>query len=169
MRYVYLKVKRNPDRTRGVGSQQSAGQEKALSETSIDNDIYDKQAAYWWDPQSAFSSGLHAMTRLRAPFFVEHSIRTLTDQRIIDPQTAAKPLRIVDIGCGGGILSEAVVLYLRRHFPRLFSHVSLLGVDLAPGAVSVARRHALENPNLALEGKGDKEKQTFPLSLQYKI
>ena len=57
----------------------------------------------WWNPNGDFCA-LHSMNKLRVPF-VKKSLERLHTQNF----TPSKPLRgsrILDVGCGGGILSE---------------------------------------------------------------
>jgi 2-polyprenyl-6-hydroxyphenyl methylase / 3-demethylubiquinone-9 3-methyltransferase len=79
----------------------------------------------WWDPDSEFRP-LHQINPLRLDW--------------IDRQARLAGKRVVDIGCGGGILSDAMA---RRG-------AKVLGVDLATKALKVAQLHALEaeTPNV---------------------
>src|SRR5882762_11713183 len=80
---------------------------------------FEALAQRWWDPQGEFKP-LHALNPVRLGFIEKHS-----------------PLcgcTVVDVGCGGGILSEAMA---RRG-------AKVLGVDLAQAALQVAELHALE-------------------------
>lgn len=57
----------------------------------------------WWDPNGEFAA-LHSMNKLRVRF-VKRSLEHLQSPNV----TLSKPLngfRILDVGCGGGILSE---------------------------------------------------------------
>lgn len=57
----------------------------------------------WWNPNGDFAA-LHSMNKLRVSF-IKKSLDHLHTQNI----TRSKPLggfRILDVGCGGGILSE---------------------------------------------------------------
>lgn len=73
----------------------------------------------WWDTESEFRP-LHQINPLRLEW--------------IDRHVKLSGMRIVDIGCGGGILSDAMA---RRG-------AQVLGIDLAAKALNVARLHALE-------------------------
>jgi ubiquinone biosynthesis O-methyltransferase len=64
-----------------------------------------KMAATWWDKRGPFGP-LHSMNTVRCKFIREGLIQHLgLDSRSIEP---LKGLRVVDVGCGGGILSEAL-------------------------------------------------------------
>lgn len=79
----------------------------------------------WWDTESEFKP-LHQINPLRLDW--------------IDQQARLNGKRVVDIGCGGGILSDSMA--------RRGAHV--LGIDLAGKALKVAQLHALEaqTPNI---------------------
>jgi len=73
----------------------------------------------WWDPLSEFRP-LHQINPLRLDW--------------IDAQAGLQGKRVLDIGCGGGILSDAMA---RRG-------ASVLGIDLATKPLKVAQLHAME-------------------------
>ena len=75
----------------------------------------------WWDPEGEFRP-LHEINPLRLGW-IERIVGDLRDQRVID------------IGCGGGILSEAMAAK--------GAHVT--GIDLSEKALGVARLHKLES------------------------
>lgn len=92
---------------------------------------FEKLASLWWDESGPFWP-LHGMNRLRSTY-----IRDQILQRRPDQQAAPRPLeglRILDIGCGGGILSEAIA--------RLGGSVH--GVDMVERNIRIARGHAAE-------------------------
>ncbi|MFT3736714.1 MAG: bifunctional 2-polyprenyl-6-hydroxyphenol methylase/3-demethylubiquinol 3-O-methyltransferase UbiG [Rhodocyclaceae bacterium] len=74
----------------------------------------------WWDPESEFRP-LHEINPLRLDWIDSHS--PISGQRVID------------VGCGGGILAESMA--------RRGAHVT--GIDLSDKALSVARLHALDS------------------------
>ncbi|KQP17867.1 bifunctional 2-polyprenyl-6-hydroxyphenol methylase/3-demethylubiquinol 3-O-methyltransferase UbiG [Pseudorhodoferax sp. Leaf267] len=80
----------------------------------------------WWDPESEFRP-LHQINPLRLNWIQESIVLQGKD--------------VVDIGCGGGILSDSMA---RRG-------ANVLGVDLSTKALKVAQLHALEaqTPNIA--------------------
>ena len=81
---------------------------------------FSELAHRWWDPDSEFRP-LHQINPLRLEW--------------IDELARLKGQRALDVGCGGGILAEAMA--------RRVGHVT--GIDLAVRPLGVARLHALES------------------------
>jgi 2-polyprenyl-6-hydroxyphenyl methylase/3-demethylubiquinone-9 3-methyltransferase len=81
---------------------------------------FDSLAARFWDSEGEFRP-LHMLNPLRLQFIAERA-----------PLAGS---RVLDVGCGGGLLSEA----LARGGARV------TGIDLAPGMIEVARLHAAES------------------------
>ena len=79
----------------------------------------------WWDPESEFRP-LHQINPLRLNW--------------IDSHAPLAGRRVVDIGCGGGILSESMAV----------RGASVLGIDLATKPLRVAQLHAMESGTGAL-------------------
>ncbi len=73
----------------------------------------------WWDTESEFRP-LHQINPLRLAW--------------IDDMLPLKGKRVVDIGCGGGILADSMAR----------KGAEVLGIDLATKALRVAQLHALE-------------------------
>jgi len=86
---------------------------------------FSELAHRWWDPESEFRP-LHQINPLRLDW-----IKSLVSLQGKD---------VVDIGCGGGILTDAMAR----------SGARVLGVDLATKSLKVAQLHALEaqTPNV---------------------
>jgi 2-polyprenyl-6-hydroxyphenyl methylase/3-demethylubiquinone-9 3-methyltransferase len=78
-------------------------------------------AARWWDPQSEFKP-LHQINPLRLEW-IERTVGGFAGKSVCD------------VGCGGGLLSEAIA---RR------GATSVLGIDLALKPLRVAQLHAME-------------------------
>ena len=81
---------------------------------------FGSMAERWWDPQGEFKT-LHDVNPLRLQFI----------QSFVD--IAGK--RIVDVGCGGGILTEGLAK----------SGADALGIDLSEELIDVADLHGLES------------------------
>ena len=81
---------------------------------------FDKLAARWWDP-SGESRPLHDLNPVRLNYVAE--------------RVSLKGARVLDVGCGGGILSEALAC----------AGAIVTGIDLAPRVLDVARLHLHES------------------------
>jgi 2-polyprenyl-6-hydroxyphenyl methylase / 3-demethylubiquinone-9 3-methyltransferase len=79
---------------------------------------FDALAQRWWDPQGEFRP-LHALNPVRLDY--------------IDNRAGLRGKRALDVGCGGGLLSEAMAL----------RGASVTGIDLGPQTIEVAELHAL--------------------------
>jgi len=77
-------------------------------------------AARWWDPNSEFKP-LHDINPLRLNY--------------IDQRVALAGKRVIDIGCGGGILAESMAA----------KNATVTGVDLSEKPLKVAQLHLLES------------------------
>jgi 2-polyprenyl-6-hydroxyphenyl methylase/3-demethylubiquinone-9 3-methyltransferase len=78
---------------------------------------FDRLANHWWDSSGAFGA-LHRINPLRL--------------RYIDQRTNLHGATVLDVGCGGGILSEAMTARGAR----------VTGIDLSVEALTAARQHA---------------------------
>lgn len=90
---------------------------------------FEAMAAEWWDVNGKFKP-LHLMNPCRLDY-ITTQIATEFDRELSQPQPF-KGLRILDIGCGGGLLSEPMA--------RLGADV--MGADAAPRNIPVAQVHA---------------------------
>lgn len=138
-RFFYLYFFNNPNRAHTTSEEDRKKQQEIVSKiwNTIDNDMYDRQFNEWWDPTKPFSSGLHSMTRLRGPYYISKASKEL---QWTNKEKTQKTLQIVDVGCGGGILSESLVHCAIKD--QNYEKVKLIGIDLAPGAIKVAQEHS---------------------------
>jgi 2-polyprenyl-6-hydroxyphenyl methylase/3-demethylubiquinone-9 3-methyltransferase len=90
---------------------------------------FEAMAAEWWDPTGKFKP-LHLMNPCRLDY-ITTQIATEFDRDLKQPLPFTG-LRLLDIGCGGGLLSEPMA--------RLGANV--VGADAAPRNIPVARLHA---------------------------
>jgi 2-polyprenyl-6-hydroxyphenyl methylase / 3-demethylubiquinone-9 3-methyltransferase len=93
---------------------------------------FEAMAAEWWDPQGKFKP-LHMLNPCR----LDYVVTQVAAEFGRDPK-APRPfagLRLLDIGCGGGLLAEPMA--------RLGADVT--GVDAAAGNIPVARLHAAQS------------------------
>src|SRR5512138_224603 len=84
-----------------------------------ETDKFNAFAAEWWDPKGPMHS-LHAVNPLRLTFIHDR----------VNPSGKA----VVDVGCGGGLLTEALAGEGAR----------VTGLDLSADLVKMARRHAAQ-------------------------
>lgn len=78
------------------------------------------QAHRWWDPNSEFKP-LHDINPLRADW--------------IDKHTQLRGKQVIDVGCGGGLLSEAMAA----------CGAQVTGIDLSEKPLAIARLHLYES------------------------
>jgi len=82
---------------------------------------FSQLASEWWDPNGKCKP-LHIINPLRLGYIVQNC-------------GSLKGKDVLDVGCGGGILSESLA--------KLGANVT--GLDLAEASLNVARNHALQN------------------------
>jgi 2-polyprenyl-6-hydroxyphenyl methylase/3-demethylubiquinone-9 3-methyltransferase len=90
----------------------------------IDNEMYDRLSATWWEDDAflnVLKSGLN-------PARVGYIRRVLTEEMGLQTEG----LRVLDVGCGGGLLAEEVASFGCR----------VTGVDPSTESLAVARAHA---------------------------
>ncbi len=90
---------------------------------------FEAMAAEWWDPNGKFKP-LHLMNPCRLDY-ITGQIAAEFDRDVKQPKPF-KGLRILDIGCGGGLLSE----------PMARLGATVVGADAAARNIPVARVHA---------------------------
>ena len=81
---------------------------------------FDRIAASWWDPDGE-SRPLHDLNPARLAYILE--------------RVELKGARVIDVGCGGGILSESLAA----------QGAKVTGIDIAAKALSVAKLHLHES------------------------
>ena len=83
-------------------------------------DKFDELAQRWWDPDGP-QKALHALNPARLGY--------------VAGRVALRGAHVLDVGCGGGLLSEAMAK----------AGATVTGIDLAPNLLKVARLHGLES------------------------
>ena len=83
-------------------------------------DKFNELAHRWWDPQGP-QKALHALNPARLGYVAE--------------RTTLRGARVLDVGCGGGLLSEALA----------GEGAEVTALDLAPDLLKIARLHGLES------------------------
>ena len=81
---------------------------------------FEALAAEWWNPDGPLKT-LHEINPLRLQY--------------IEERATLKDARVLDVGCGGGLLSEALAA----------RGADVLGIDLAGASLEIGRRHAAES------------------------
>lgn len=104
---------------------------------------FEQLASRWWDPDSEFKP-LHDLNPLRLDY-IEQRVGGLAGKRVLD------------VGCGGGILAESMAQ----------RGAQVLGIDLGEAPLAVARLHQLESgvaldyQRIAAEELADREPASF--------
>lgn len=107
-------------------------QQEVATESSIDPEEMARFSSFsecWWDKKGPFRL-LHTLTPLRISYLKRHICSHF--QRDLKSTCAFEGLRILDVGCGGGILCEPMA--------RLGGRVH--GIDPEPAALRAAEDHA---------------------------
>ncbi len=98
---------------------------------------FEAMAAEWWDPRGKFRP-LHLMNPVRLDYIATQIAAEFgRDRRSLRP---FEGLRVLDIGCGGGLVAEPMA--------RLGAEIT--GADAAEGNIAVAQVHA-QQQGLAIE------------------
>ncbi|MEM6464301.1 MAG: bifunctional 2-polyprenyl-6-hydroxyphenol methylase/3-demethylubiquinol 3-O-methyltransferase UbiG [Pseudomonadota bacterium] len=108
--------------------------------STIDRDEVDRFSALatqWWDPKGKFKP-LHKFNPVRLSYIRDQvAARYERDPKSADP---LKGLRLLDIGCGGGLLSE----------PMARMGAEVVGADASETNIEVAKIHAAQS-DLAID------------------
>ena len=102
--------------------------------SSIDNQEikqFNKPNQDWWDEHGSFSA-LHKITPCRINYIIQVIKKNITRQEKYGDYKICQNLKILDIGCGGGILCEPL--------SRLGGQVT--GIDVSENAILSAKTHA---------------------------
>jgi 2-polyprenyl-6-hydroxyphenyl methylase/3-demethylubiquinone-9 3-methyltransferase len=97
-----------------------------MSTSAYDNfsqaelDKFNELAHRWWDPQGP-QKALHALNPARLGYVADRA--------------QLRGARVLDVGCGGGLLSEALAQ----------AGAEVTAIDLAPDLLKIARLHGLES------------------------
>ena len=92
---------------------------------------FSKMAAEWWDPSGKFKP-LHKFNPIRIRYIKENIISSF---KLKSKKKPLDKIDILDIGCGGGLLSEPMT--------RLGANVT--GIDASSKNIGIAKLHAKKN------------------------
>lgn len=98
-----------------------------MSEINLDPQEIAKFArlsATWWDPAGE-SKPLHEINPLRLEYIQQHS--------------RLEGAKVLDVGCGGGILSESLAK----------QGAEVVGIDMSQEVLTIARSHSVQDPQTA--------------------
>ena len=84
---------------------------------------FDAMAKEWWDPNGPMKP-LHDLNPLRLSYILDHCG--------INTTNSDANLRVLDIGCGAGILTESIAR----------KGLNATGIDLSEKAIQIAKKHA---------------------------
>lgn len=101
--------------------QQNTSSSTTQNVSQAEIDKFSALASRWWDPESEFKP-LHAINPLRLGW-------------VQDIAGSLNGKKVVDVGCGGGILAESMAV----------AGAQVTGIDLADKSLTVARLHSLES------------------------
>lgn len=97
-----------------------ASPDQRMNVDSSEIEKFEALAHRWWDTEGDFKP-LHDINPVRLGY--------------IEQKTSLQDVAVVDVGCGGGILTESLALAGAR----------VSGIDMAESPLAVARLHALES------------------------
>jgi 2-polyprenyl-6-hydroxyphenyl methylase/3-demethylubiquinone-9 3-methyltransferase len=105
---------------------------RASSIDSAEVERFSRLASTWWDPRGPMAP-LHKFNPVRLAYIRDQAAkRFVRDAKKLD---CLKGLRMLDIGCGGGVLSE----------PLARLGADMVGADPAEESIAVAKAHAEDN------------------------
>ncbi len=116
---------------------------------------FEAMAAEWWDTNGKFKP-LHMLNPCRLDY-ITGQIAAEFDRDLTGPQPFAG-LRILDIGCGGGLLSE----------PMARLGATVVGADAAPRNIPVAQLHA-EQSGLTIDYRHTTAEDLAALGEQFDV
>jgi len=99
---------------------------------AVNNEIYFALGEHWYADEDSPMALLRAESKLRNPWIAAH----------LDAAFGDRPCRVLDVGCGGGFLSNDIAL--RGH--------EVTGIDIAADALAVARAHDTSGRARYVEG-----------------
>ncbi len=92
---------------------------------------FDQFSSQWWNPHGSLRT-LHHINPIRLAFIQQQAQLDVSKEKI---QARA----IIDVGCGGGILTEALAPYAKK----------IIGIDLNASAIYTAKQHCQQQEGTA--------------------
>ena len=92
---------------------------------------FSKIAEEWWNPEGKFKP-LHKFNPIRISYIKDNIINTF---KLKNEKKPLEKVKILDIGCGGGLLSE----------PMKRLGAEIIGIDASEKNIEVAKLHAKKN------------------------
>ena len=92
---------------------------------------FSKIAEEWWNPEGKFKP-LHKFNPIRISYIKENIIETF---KLVNKETPLRNIKILDIGCGGGLLSE----------PMCRLGATVTGIDASDKNIKIAKLHSEKN------------------------
>ncbi|KAF9423597.1 hypothetical protein HW555_001152 [Spodoptera exigua] len=126
-----LSLRRNQTKVKDTPAGQSYNKNSTID--AADVKFFSQKIKDWWNPKGELRL-LHSMNLLRVPF--------VRDGLVTSTKKDLHPLRdkkILDVGCGGGILSEGLA--------RLGASVT--GIDASKDLIEIAEQHKHVDPKIA--------------------
>lgn len=93
---------------------------------------FDALAESWWDPNGAYKTALE-FNRARVEYFVSQICEFYNLD--VNAISSLSGLRILDVGCGGGLVCEALAK----------AGADVTGIDVSEMSIEVAKRHAQQS------------------------
>ncbi|KIJ65583.1 hypothetical protein HYDPIDRAFT_88113 [Hydnomerulius pinastri MD-312] len=111
---------------------------------------FSRLSSLWWDEHGEFAL-LHRMNPVRVQYVREKLIEVAREekgedlaQKMEQRRDALRGLDVLDVGCGGGLLSESLARMGAR----------TLGIDASESNIGIASLHANRDPQLSSRGSG---------------
>jgi 2-polyprenyl-6-hydroxyphenyl methylase / 3-demethylubiquinone-9 3-methyltransferase len=118
-----------------IATQQSEAQERTLDAEEVER--FSRLASEWWNPQGKFRP-LHQIGPPRLSFIRDHAVEHFgRDTKALRPLSG---LTAIDIGCGGGLVSE----------PLARMGATVTAIDPSEKNIAIAKSHA-EGQGLAID------------------
>ena len=92
---------------------------------------FSKMAEEWWNPNGKFKP-LHKFNPIRIEYIKKNLIETL---KLTNKKRPLEKIKILDIGCGGGLLSE----------PMCRMGANVTGIDASSKNIKIAKLHSKKN------------------------